>query len=261
MHLEQFSSSMGPARGMLDPRGLAWCRSIQGVVAGESIGMHHAAEPGQVFARPLAFSVGRVAVECRRRPGSGMRSGIHGIDPEPRQPGLARAGCERADRRVVGVQHRLRHHGRADQLGKRRQPPGSSADPISQRHAVDLHALAGQNDRLAEQRQAVAVFRDRDMSDQPRPGPAALDRQVGRRCLEDRLAHAARIAGPDVPNKLQPGRDLLQDLGRVLAQPGQSAPVAAAAHQFGFMHHGLARQMIGQRSADGFGAGPGLSIS
>ena len=99
------------------------------------------------------------------------------------------------------------------------------------------------------------------MGDQPGPRAATLDRQVGRGCLEDCLAHSARIAGPNVADHLQPGRDLLQDLGRVLAEPGQSAPVAAAAHQFGFMHHSLARQMIGQRSADGFSAGPGLSIS
>ena len=64
-----------------------------------------------------------------------------------------------------------------------------------------------------------------------------------------------------MPNNFQSGGDLLQDFGRVLAKPGQSAPIAAAAHQLGFVHHDLAREMIEQRSTDGFGARLGLSIS
>ena len=99
------------------------------------------------------------------------------------------------------------------------------------------------------------------MGDEPRTGTAALDRQIRCRRLEHRLAYSARVAGPDVADHLQPGGDLLQDLGRILTEPGQPAPVAAAAHHLGLVHHGLARQVIGQRSADGFGAGPGLSTS
>ncbi len=63
----------------------------------------------------------------------------------PLRAGLACAECERADRRVVGVQHRLCPHGRADQLGDRRQPPCRPADPVGQGDTVDLHAFAGKD--------------------------------------------------------------------------------------------------------------------
>ncbi len=252
---------MSPARGVLDARGQAPLRPIQRVVAGERIGMHHAGEPGQVFARPLALPVGRVAVERSRRPRTGMGSWIHGIDPKPRQPRLAGAGCERADRRVVGVQHRLRHHRRTDQPGQGCEPPGGATDPVGQGHAVDLYALPRQDHRLAEQRQAVAVFRDRHMRDQARAGAATLDRQVGGWGLEHRLAHPAGVAGPDVADDLQPGGDLLQHLGDVLAEPGELAWRAAAAQRRGLMRHGLARQMLRQRAADGLRTGAGVSTS
>ena len=47
-------------------------------------------------------------------------------------------------------------------------------------------------------------------------GPAALDRQAGRRRLRDRLAGAAGIARPDMADDLQPRRHLLQRFGMVM---------------------------------------------
>ncbi len=89
------------------------------------------------------------------------------------------------------------------------------------------------------------------MRDQSWPGAAALNRQVGGRRLEHLLALAAGVTRADVADDLQPGRDFLQDLADVLAEPGQLAPVAgaAAAHDGRLVHHGFARQMIRKRLA------------
>jgi hypothetical protein len=118
--------------------------------------------------------------------------------------------------------------------------------------AVDLHALPRQDDRLAEQRQAVAALRHRHMRDQPRAWASALDGQVRRRGLEQALAHAAGVVGPDVADHLEPGRHLLQHLGHVLAETGELVVAAAAAHHLRLMGHGLAREVVRQRPAHGY---------
>jgi hypothetical protein len=89
------------------------------------------------------------------------------------------------------------------------------------------------------------------MGEQPRAGPALLDRQVGRGRLQHRFAGAAGVTRADVADHLQPRRHLLQHLGHVLAEAGQAGRVgaAAAAGEDGFMQDGLARQMLGQWSA------------
>jgi hypothetical protein len=80
-------------------------------------------------------------------------------------------------------------------------------------------------------------------------GPALLDRQVGRRRLQYPLARPAAQLGPDMADHLEPSRDLLQDLGHVLAQLGEVRAAAAGADRTRMVHDLLARQMIGQRPA------------
>ena len=89
------------------------------------------------------------------------------------------------------------------------------------------------------------------MGHQPRSGPATLDRQGGRRRLDDGLAGPAGIARPDMADHLQPGRDLLQHLGHVLTEAGQARGIGAAAvaGKDGFVQHRLTRQVLRQRSA------------
>ena len=89
------------------------------------------------------------------------------------------------------------------------------------------------------------------MREQAGAGAAFLDREVGGGCLQDGLAGPAGVAWPDMADDLEPGRDLLQHFGDVLAELGQALRVgaAAAAGEYRLVQDGLARQMIGQRLA------------
>ena len=237
---------------MRDLRWLAVLRPGQRVVAGEGVGVQPALEPGEVAPRPLALAVRRVAVERRRRAGAAPGPRVEGVDPEPGLARLAPPRRQHADWRVVGPDHALAHGVGPDRLGQRPQPPGAAADPVGERLPLDLHSLARQDAREAVQRQAVEVLRDQHMREQAGAGPALLDRQVGRRRLQDRLAGAAGVAGPDVADHLQPRRDLLEDLGDVLAEPGQAREVGAAAATGGggLVEDRLARQVLRQRLAE-----------
>lgn len=63
-----------------------------------------------------------------------------------------------------------------DPLGDRRQPPRGAADPVAQRRALDIDAVAGQDARLAIERQAVNVFAHDDIGDERRARATLLDR-------------------------------------------------------------------------------------
>ena len=70
---------------MRDPHMTVALRPVERIVSGERIGMKQTTEPRKVIARPLAFAVGTVAIERRRRAASIVSSGVDGIDPEPRR--------------------------------------------------------------------------------------------------------------------------------------------------------------------------------
>ena len=118
-------------------------------------------------------------------------------------------------------------------------------DPIGQGGALDLDAFARQDRGLTVQRQPVEVFADHDVGDQARTRPALFDRQIGRRRLHDMLAAPATQLWPNMADHLEPSRDLLQDLGHVLAELGKAGAAAARTDRSRMMHDLLARQMVG----------------
>ena len=121
--------------------------------------------------------------------------------------------------------------------------------PVGHDGARDVDALACQDAGLTIQGKAVAVFRDRDMSQQTRPRSTFLDGQLRRRCLENGLAATAGVFRPDMADDLQPGRDFFQHFGCRLANLGQAARVTAAAlaDNLWLMDHHFPRQMRWQR--------------
>ena len=122
----------------------------------------------------------------------------------------------------------------------RRQRYGQSSERLDR----DIDQLELQLEDLetdcAEQVAATAESPEPNAASKPRC-PAA-----GRKPLP---AHLPREATPDKADHLEPSRDFLQHLGHVLAKASELAAVAAAAHHLRLMHHGLARQMVGQRLA------------
>jgi hypothetical protein len=110
-----------------------------------------------------------------------------------------------------------RHDMLSDRLDQRRQQPGRLADPIGQRGAVEVDALAPIDARLPVERQMIAVLADQHMGQQPGPRPAALDRQGRHRRLRHALAAPAGKRRPDVPDHFEAAGNVVEDLADVLA--------------------------------------------
>ena len=104
----------------------------------------------------------------------------------------------------------------------RPEQEGGAPDPVGQRRAVEDDTLAGEDLRLAVERQVVGVFGDEHLRDQRVGGQTALD-QPGR-CL----AGAAGVARPADHQHPELHRHHVEALGHVLADLVQGARAARA---------------------------------
>jgi hypothetical protein len=93
------------------------------------------------------------------------------------------------------------------------------AHPVRHGGAVEIDALARIDHALAMQRQAIGVFRHRDVGEKAWPGPAAFDRQRPQRRLHDRLAGPAAHFRADMLHHLEARRNIFQP-PRQRHQPG-----------------------------------------
>lgn len=123
---------------------------------------------------------------------------------------------------------------------------GSPPDPIRQGRAIELDALPGVDLALAVERQVVSVFADQDMGHQGLCRQPALDQPRG--CW--RLDHgaftsAAAIFGSTGDDHLELGRDDVEPLGDVLADPVQGTATAGTGLVVGLDDDLFARQMPG----------------
>ena len=129
-----------------------------GILAREGVGVQMAVESVEMAAGTLALPIRAIAIQHSRIARPLIWPRVDSVAPEARQPGLAGARRQRADRRVIGPDHRLRHDVAADQRGQGTQPPRDVAHPFGHGSPVDLDAFARQDARLAIQRQIIAVF-------------------------------------------------------------------------------------------------------
>ena len=91
MHVDELAADMGHAGDLADGAG-----AVEFLEAGVAIGMHPAAEAGEVVLRVLALAVAREAIPGRRGCRAAPRPLVTGIGPEPRGLRLAGAGREHA---------------------------------------------------------------------------------------------------------------------------------------------------------------------
>ena len=132
---------------------------------------------------------------------------------------------------------------------QRAQVPGGMADPVGQRRAIEIDALAGVDLGLAIQRQMVGIFGDQNLGDGGLGRQAALDQPRRRRGLHDAvLASPAGIFGPPGDEHPELRRHDVQPLALVLADPVQLALAARAGLVVDVDHHLDPRQMRRQRS-------------
>ena len=124
------------------------------------------------------------------------------------------------------------------------------ADPVRERRAVELDALAGQDLALPVERQVVGVFADQDVGHQGLGRQPALDQSRRCRRLHHRaFAGAAAIFRPAGDDHLELRRDDVEALRDVLADPVQRAATAGT-DLLGRLDHDLfAWQVLRQRAA------------
>ncbi len=130
------------------------------------------------------------------------------------------------------------------------------ADPVGQCRAIDRDAFAGQDLRLAVERQVIGVFRHEHIGDQRLGRQAAFDRggwapAPARRHPVHRAAGVLRAPRHD---HAQLGRHLVEALGDILADDVQGAAAAGAGLGLRLDDDLLARQM--RRQVAAIGASP-----
>ena len=158
MDIKEFAPHMRPAAGLDNPSA-----GEQFVEPGIAVGVNDAAEILQMRLRMLAFAVGRVEEQSRRRPRAGERPLVADIGPQP--AGLGLAGARRQDRHrcVVDVQgvagEDVGGEGVDQRLQRRRRAPTQTG----QGRGLQAHPVAGEDLGLAIERQVVVILRDDDM--------------------------------------------------------------------------------------------------
>src|SRR4051812_21964045 len=143
------------------------CRAAdQAAKPGVTVDLEQTAEAFQMGCRMLALTIFTVSVGsgggCRSRP----RTGVYSVAPQPSCLGSAAAGIQPWQGGVVG-NHLGRGQNRAqNQLIQRLQPPAGASDPVAQSGTIQLDTLAGEDLRLAIQRQVVGLFVDQNVGQQ-----------------------------------------------------------------------------------------------
>ncbi len=181
----------------------------------------------------------RVVVDHRRWVGT-TGSRIH---PQSALLGLASARVENRHRRVVGVdlvgaQDLARHA-----LDKRREQGCAACHPTAQSRSRDIDILAGDDLRLAIQRQVVGVFADQHMGKQPWTGQALIDGLRGQFGGEHRLAVPTSVLGSNESAYEERRRAVVELLGDLLADGMQHTPALIAGVVVDIQALVLARQM------------------
>ena len=131
-----------------------------------------------------------------------------------------------------------------------RRCEGGAADPVRQRRAIELDALAGVDLRLPIERQVIGIFGDQHLGDGRLGRQSALDQPRRRRRLHDLvLAGSAGVFGPPRDDHPELRRHHVEPLAPVLADPVQIAPAAGAGLVVDIDDDLDPRQMRRQRAA------------
>lgn len=189
-------------------------------VACVAVGVQPARVTPKVIFWPLALPVRRVAVVGGGRCGPGECALVAHLGPEPSGLRGSAATVKHRDGRGVGVGRAAPKHVPADLIHEQATQRDRLTDPVRERRARQLHALAREDLGLTVQRQMVGVFRDEDMREKARAPAAPLDRQGRHGRLRDRPLKPARQLRPHVTVHNEASGDVLQEFARVLAEGG-----------------------------------------
>ncbi len=203
---------------------------VEAAEAGVAIGMQPAGEVGELGTAVLALAIGRVSVEHGRRRGSAVGALVAQIDPQPAGLGLAGAGGQHIDGRVVGMDDASRHDMRGNQLDQRVQEPRDLTEPFGELAAIDIKARPRIDLGLPIEGQVITELGDDDVGEEARVDHAARNGKLRHRRLHHRLALPAGARRTYVTDHLEARRHVGQHLGDRLADVAQLRPAAGLAH-------------------------------
>ena len=230
MEVVEFSPPVGPASGFFDLDLLGFgVGLVQGVEAGEAVGLENAVETLHEGPWMLALAIGAVEVDHRRRIGALIGPAIPHDHPHAAFLGLLQSGIEHRDDGVIAMQMGCRQRRLPDQLGDGSKLGNRRSCPANQGRARDVDAEPGEDLALSVQRKMIVEFRDQDVAQKASAGPASLDRGRGRRWLDDLFAQPAALLQPGDLQNLELGADIVEQFVDVLAKQTQLAAAIRAA--------------------------------
>jgi hypothetical protein len=216
--VDELAPDMGHAGDLADGP-----RAVEVLEPGIAIGMHPSAEAGEMVLRVLALAVAGEPIPGGGRGGAVPWPFVSRIGPEPRGPGLAGAGRQHADRRVIGEDRLGRQDMATDGIGQWLQKGGGLADPVGQSGTIEIKPFAVEDPALAVERQVIGIFADQHVGQETWPRAAPLDGAGGQRRLDEPFAAGAGQPGTDDPVHDEAARHVFQLPGDILTDPAQAA--------------------------------------
>ena len=235
---------MSPAEGELDVAAVG-----QHLVAAITVDLQHAPEARKMGDGPLGLAVRRIDIGDAGRVRSAPWPVVTRVGPKLPGLGAPPPGIEHRSRGLVGeelgrgFQHREQPFVHGPQQESR--PP----DPIGQGGAIERKALSGEDLRLPVQRQVVGVFGDEHLRHGRIRRQPALDQPCRRgRLHDDVLAGTAGVFGSADDQHPELGRDDVEALGDVFANPVQQARTAWTCPALD-VDHGLDARQVSRQGA------------
>ena len=223
MDIEDLAPEVCPAGDLGDP-----AAGVKLVVTGIGVSLQEPGVAGQMLLWMSAGAVGGELVPDQRRCRGARGAIINGIDLEPAGGGAAAAGIKHRHRGIVGVEIGGRQPLFADAGNNWIEQLCGLAGPACQGRSVDIDALGGHHLGLAIERQMVIELGDDDMRQGCKCCLAVRDGLHRRRRLDDGLAGAAAVLGPDVANGAPADRHDVEHLVGVGAEGPQDTAAGRA---------------------------------
>ena len=184
VEVEEPAPQVGPASGEPQAVGARSAREL--AISGIAVALQDAAKVAEMARRAVAGPAVLEPIGDHRRPGAAERRVVARIGPKPGRLGLASAGVQGRQRRLVGEDALAFADARQHESRQRLEVEADRAHPLRHQRAAEFDAVAGVDGFLAIERQAVGVFGDGDLRQQRLGRQAGLDDVLGRRRLQDR---------------------------------------------------------------------------
>ncbi len=178
------------------------------------------------------------------------------IGPQPGRLGLAVAGSQHRNRRIIGVDFRPCQYMLPDLIDQRREQLTGRAYPSGQSGTIKVDSFPSVDLRLPIQRQVICELRHQHMRQQTRAGQTLIDRPRRSRCLDHLFAASASKLRPHMLNHLEAGRNAFQLLGYIFAKLTQGTAAIRTAVCAG----GWVMTSRGRSSGNGLRGGRGRDL-